>query len=120
MDIKHINRDKHKEFTSQYNDKILENAKKIAESGVKLIIRTPVIPTFNATKEEIAQIAKFASSLKGVEEMHLLPYHRIGSDKYAGLGREYALKGIEPPSQELMRQLLEVVNSFGLKGQIGG
>ncbi|MBO4262395.1 MAG: glycyl-radical enzyme activating protein [Clostridia bacterium] len=120
MDIKHINREKHKEFTSQYNDRILENAKKIAASGVKLIIRTPVIPTFNATKAEIAEIAKFASSLKGVEEMHLLPYHRIGSDKYAGLGREYSLKGIEPPTKELMEELLAVVNSFGLRGQIGG
>lgn len=120
MDIKHIDREKHKAFTTQYNDRILENAKKIAESDTRLIIRTPVIPTFNATKEEIAEIAKFASSLKGVEEMHLLPYHRIGSDKYAGLGREYTMKDIEPPSKELMNELLEVVKSFGLKGQIGG
>ncbi len=120
MDIKHIDREKHKAFTTQYNDRILENAKKIAESDTRLIIRTPVIPTFNATKEEIAEIAKFASSLKGVEEMHLLPYHRIGSDKYVGLGREYTMKDIEPPSKELMNELLEVVKSFGLKGQIGG
>ena len=120
MDIKHMDREKHKAFTTQYNDKILENAKKIARSKTKLIIRTPVIPTFNATKEEIAEIAKFASTLDGVEEMHILPYHRIGSDKYAGLGRDYTLKDIEPPSKELMNELLEVVNSFGLKGQIGG
>lgn len=121
MDIKHINREKHKEFTTQYNDLILENARKIAESGkVRLIIRTPVIPTFNATEEEIGEIARFASSLKGVEEMHILPYHRIGMDKYSGLGREYLLKDIEPPSKELMDRLLRVVEAIGLRGQIGG
>lgn len=121
MDIKHINSAKHKEFTGVSNEKILENAKKIAESGmVKLIIRTPVIPTFNATKEEISDIARFASGLKGVTEMHILPYHRIGTDKYKRLSREYALTGIEPPSKETMNELLEAVNSFGLKGQIGG
>lgn len=121
MDIKHINREKHKEFTTQYNDLILENARKIAESGkVRLIIRTPVIPTFNATEEEIGEIARFASSLKGVEEMHILPYHRIGMDKYSGLGREYLLKDIEPPSKELMDRLLRVVEAVGLRGQIGG
>ena len=87
---------------------------------VKLIIRTPVIPTFNATKEEISDIARFASSLKGVTEMHILPYHRIGTDKYKGLSRDYSLTGIEPPSKETMNELLEAVNSFGLKGQIGG
>ena len=121
MDIKHIDSRKHKEFTSQPNERILANALKIASSGkVRLVIRTPVIPSFNATKEEIAAIARFASSLPGVTEMHILPYHRIGSDKYAGLGRDYTLKDIEPPSKELMNELLAVVESFGLKGQIGG
>lgn len=120
MDIKHMNSAKHKEFTSQPNELILENAKKITDAGARLIVRTPVIPTFNATKEEIGEIAKFASSLKGVTQMHLLPYHRIGTDKYKGLNRDYSLTGIEPPSKELMNELLEVVNSYGLKGQIGG
>lgn len=120
MDIKHMNSTKHKEFTSQPNELILENAKKITDAGARLIVRTPVIPTFNATKEEIGEIAKFASSLKGVTQMHILPYHRIGTDKYKGLNRDYSLTGIEPPSKELMNELLEVVNSYGLKGQIGG
>ena len=120
MDIKHMNSAKHKEFTSQPNELILENARKLTDAGTRLIVRTPVIPTFNATKEEIGEIAKFASSLKGVTQMHILPYHRIGTDKYKGLGRDYSLTGIEPPSKELMNELLEVVNSYGLKGQIGG
>lgn len=120
MDIKHMNSAKHKEFTSQPNEKILENARKITNAGTRLIVRTPVIPTFNDTKEEIAAIAEFARSLRGVKEMHILPYHRIGMDKYKGLGREYSLTGIEPPSKEHMNELLEVVESYGLKGQIGG
>ena len=120
MDIKHTSSAKHKEFTSQPNEKILENARKITNAGTRLIVRTPVIPTFNDTKEEIAAIAEFARSLRGVKEMHILPYHRIGMDKYKGLGREYSLTGIEPPSKELMNELLEVVESYGLKGQIGG
>ena len=120
MDIKHIDSDKHKAFTGQPNDKILANAQRIARSPVKLIIRTPVIPGFNDTVEEIGAIARFAASLPGVEEMHLLPYHRIGSDKYKGLGREYTLSHIEPPSQELMQELLSVVEKCGLRGQIGG
>jgi pyruvate formate lyase activating enzyme len=85
-----------------------------------LIIRTPVIPTFNDTVEEIGAIADFASSLEGVSEMHILPYHRMGTDKYVGLGREYLLPDLEPPTKEHMQKLLEVVQSKGLYGQIGG
>jgi pyruvate formate lyase activating enzyme len=52
--------------------------------------------------------------------MHLLPYHRIGSDKYAGLGRKYEMSHISVPNKERMQELLNVVNKYGLKGQIGG
>ena len=120
MDIKHIDTKKHKEYTGADNRLILENAQKIAKSNVELIIRTPVVPTFNDTAEEIKAIAKFASSLPNVEEMHLLAYHRLGQDKYAGLGRNYALKELLPPSNEKMEYLLSVVEECGLKGQIGG
>jgi pyruvate formate lyase activating enzyme len=120
MDIKHMDSAKHKEYTGAPNELILENAKKIAASGVELIIRTPVVPVFNDTAEEIKAISRFAASLPGVKEHHLLPYHRLGQDKYAGLDRKYALNGIEPPSQERMEYLLSVAEESGLKCQIGG
>ncbi len=120
MDIKHVNDRKHKEFTASSNELILENAKKIAETGANLIIRIPVIPTFNHTKEEIKEIAAFAKSLPGVKELHLLPYHRLGQDKYEGLGREYTLAHIEPPGNEYMQELLEAAGTSGLHCQLGG
>ena len=120
MDIKHTDGAKHKEFTTKDNALILENARHIAKEAKELIVRTPVIPTFNDTAEEIKAIADFAVSLGTVREMHLLPYHRIGSDKYAGLGREYTMAHIKVPEKEHMQMLLGVVNSPGLKGQIGG
>ncbi len=120
MDIKHMDSEKHKEYTRVGNELILENAKKIAQSDVELIIRTPVVPTFNDTAEEIRAISKFAATLKGVKEHHLLPYHRLGQDKYAGLDRNYSLKNIEPPTQERMEYLLSVAEESGLKCQIGG
>ena len=120
MDIKHIDAQKHLQFTTKDNALILENAVHIAKEARYLIIRTPVIPTFNDTNEEIAQIASFARSLDKVSEMHLLPYHRIGSDKYAGLGRTYEMSHISPPDKQKMQELLEVVKQYGLKCQIGG
>jgi pyruvate formate lyase activating enzyme len=120
MDIKHMDSEKHKEYTGVGNELILENAKKVAQSGTRLIIRTPVIPTFNDTEADIEAIARFAKSLSGVEEHHLLPYHRLGSDKYVGLGRRYSMKDIEPPSKERMEYLLSVAERSGLRCQIGG
>lgn len=120
MDIKHINPQKHKEFTTQSNERILENAKLIAQNAKKLIIRVPVIPTFNDTVEEISQIAEFAASLTNVNEIHLLPYHNMGRDKYTGLGREYPMGDLKSPTNELMNVLKQTAQKHGLITHIGG
>lgn len=122
MDIKHTNTAKHKEFTGRSNELMLENAKKIAESGMtKLVIRVPVVPGFNDRVDEIQSIAKFSASLPGVTKIHLLPYHRLGQDKYEGLGREYLMGDVLPPTNEHMMKLQEaVIRVSGLDCQIGG
>lgn len=120
MDIKHINSIKHKEFTTKPNEKILQNARLIAQKAKRLIIRVPVIPTFNDTEQEISDIAAFAAALPNVNEIHLLPYHRMGRDKYEGLGRPYSMGDILPPSSEKMEQLLDVAKRYGLTTRLGG
>ena len=121
MDIKHNDAAKHEQFTGKDNALILENARRTAESGkCELIIRTPVIPTFNDTPQEIGEIASFASSLPGVRYMHILPYHRLGYDKYVGLGRPYPMGDLPTPGIEKMRELKAAVEKTGLTCIIGG
>jgi pyruvate formate lyase activating enzyme len=112
MDIKHMDSDKHKEFTGRPNELILANAARLAKRlGRRLVIRVPVVPTFNATEADVLSIARFADSLPGVEKIHLLPYHRLGMDKYARLGREYALSGISPLPAGVVEGFCEAVRA---------
>ena len=120
MDIKHTDGAKHEAFCGLRNELILQNAKRIADSGANLTIRVPVIPTFNDSEKEIRSIAKFAAGLRGVKEIHLLPYHRLGFDKYVGLDREYKMGDITPPSKEKMEHLRRIAESEGLTAIIGG
>lgn len=122
MDIKHINSEKHKEFTGRPNELILENAKRLAARlGPRLVIRVPVVPTFNATAEEILAIARFADSLPGVERIHLLPYHRLGMDKYTRLGRPYLMSGVIPSPPGVVEGFCELVRkNTSLECILGG
>lgn len=122
LDIKHMNPAKHKAFTGRSNELMLENAMKIAKSGMtELSIRVPVIPGFNDTQEEIRDIAEYTKALGSVKRLHLLPYHRLGQDKYEGLGREYLMGNAEPPSNETMEMLLKTAElASGIECQIGG
>ena len=121
MDIKHMDSAKHEAFTGRPNELILENAKWIAANASSMTVRVPTVPTFNATVAEIRDIARFASTLPGVKEIHLLPYHRLGTDKYTGIGREYTLPDILPPDRGMMESLVEAARSVcDLHVQIGG
>ena len=122
LDIKHMNPRKHKEFTGRSNELMIDNAMKIAKSGMtELSIRVPVIPGFNDTEEEIRQIAAYTATLPNVRRMHLLPYHRLGQDKYTGLNREYLMGDVKPPTNEHMQKLLKVAEmTSGIECQIGG
>ncbi len=122
LDIKHMNPQKHKEYTGKSNERMLENAMKIARSGkTELSIRVPVIPGFNDTPEEIRNIAAYTKKLSNVKRMHLLPYHHLGQDKYEGLGRPYLMGDVMPPENEKMDALLKIAEqTSGIECQIGG
>lgn len=122
LDIKHMNPQKHKEYTGKSNELMLENAMKIAKSGqTELSIRVPVIPGFNDTPEEIQEIAAYTKQLEHVKRLHLLPYHRLGQDKYDGLGRPYLMGDVKPPENVQMEELLKIAEDVsGIECQIGG
>jgi pyruvate formate lyase activating enzyme len=119
MDLKAFDAAKHVEWTGADNKRILENLERMDKlagiHGFDLIIRTPVIPGFNDTPEEIGRIAEFVSgNCKNYRGMELLPYHRLGRGKYTSLGLEYALADLEVPSEERMMEFNRILDGFGI------
>jgi len=119
-DIKHMDPQKHKFLVGKENKIILENARKIAALGREMIIRVPIIPTYNDSVEHIQKIIKFVKSLNVVNEIHLLPYHRFGKGKYTRLGLEYPLGDLKAPEQNEMERLKTICEKAGLVTHIGG
>jgi len=107
MDIKHMNEVQHKKFTGVSNKKILENAAQLSQSGVKLLIRTPIIPGVNASIEDIGAIAEFISTFPNLLYYELMPFHQMAQDKYQSVGIENRAMNIHPPSPELLSALAE-------------
>lgn len=117
MDVKHTNSAKHKEFTGVPNELMLANARRLVHDANNFIVRVPVIPGFNDTESEIADISKFAASI-GARQLHLLPYHRLGKDKYEGLGREYLMGDAPLHTKEHIELLRSVADRSGIKVEI--
>lgn len=118
-DIKHLDDSKHKQFTGVSNKIILDNLKRLSKTGASIIARLPIIPGFNDDDENIKQIGTFIKEL-GVTQVDILPYHKLGSSKYASLFLEYGMGDTKSPSKEQMERIQNIMESLCLKVEIGG
>lgn len=88
-DLKHIDSDKFSRFTGGDATLVMENFKKLDKTGVKFIVRVPVIPGFNFSSGELNAIIDFAAGLKNAAEINFIPFHTLAKEKYLMLGKEY-------------------------------
>ena len=119
FDIKFMDSGKHEKYCGTPNDLILKNLERLAETGTKLLMRIPVIPTINDDMPEMTRIFNFIKRLNNIEAVHLLPYHNLQTDKYKKIGKEYELSGI--PNDE-SPNMTEIINLFATKfrTKVGG
>lgn len=89
IDLKHTDDNKFFDWTKGSLKRIKENVSKLAPNVKRIIIRVPVVPDFNDTDEELNRIIDFAASLESCNELHLLPYHTLGINKYRLLDMPY-------------------------------
>jgi len=122
-DIKHMDPVEHVRLTGVSNRQILENARRIHhELGVAMQVRTSVVPGYNDTSDNIGATARFiAEELSPSVEYRLLPYHRYGEAKQERLEwqPERLFTG-QVPTTELMLELQQVAEAYGLQVGIGG
>ena len=100
FDIKFADRDLHRRYTGRDNDLILANAQLLSQKGIPMHIRLVMIPGINDSEAEIRARMEIVRSLRSVEQVDILPYHRFGAGKYARLGLEYPLMDLEEYSPE--------------------
>ena len=80
-----------------------------------MTLRTPVIPGFNDTGEDIAAIAKFIASLPGEHALELLPFRDLCTVKYTALHKDFGAAGLKTPTDEHMQHLARIGCEQGIR-----
>jgi pyruvate formate lyase activating enzyme len=120
-DIKHMNPEKHMEYTGVDNDMILSNMLRLGERGAVINARMPFIPGVNTDDENMRATGDFLAGARGVTRLNLLPYHSAAEDKHDRWGMEYRLRGAaHPPTENSLRRAAEIVEALGVSAVIGG
>lgn len=111
MDIKLMDPALHRHYTGVDNAPILRHARMLCEGGVPFIIRTPLIPGVNDTKEQAEQTAELLRGASLLQRVELLPYHMTAGAKYPMVGMDY-----HPPfdAEQAVRVFTEPYEARGI------
>lgn len=109
LDIKHIDNDKHKELTGHGNENILDLARYLSDIGKPVWIRHVLVPDWTDDDDSLVKTREFIDTLKNVERVEVLPYHRLGLFKWENLGIKNTLAEVEPPSKERIENAKKIL-----------
>jgi pyruvate formate lyase activating enzyme len=112
LDLKHLDSGAHRRLTGVPNDLILANALRLAEAGIPLVLRLPLVPGHNDDPANLAATARFSVRL-GRPPLQVMPYHTLGLGKYQALGLACPLAGLEPPGAEAVARARQVLADHG-------
>ena len=119
FDFKHIDSEMHRRVTGVSNELILENIRRAGESFENMVVRIPVIPGVNTDLETLSRMFSYLVEQTRVRTVELLPFHRLGGGKYAGLGMEYAFAKVANLSKEDCLPFADAGRRLGLAVSVG-
>lgn len=119
-DLKFIDDEEHKKYTSVSNEIILDNLSRLSQRNAKIIVRVPLIPGITDTEANIDAIAGFLEPLQGVHELDLLPYNKLSEDKFRRFNISSKTGRLPCQTNEELNEKVKLFESCGYKVEIGG
>lgn len=110
LDLKCMQDELHKKYTSVSNQLILENAKKIFDSNVEVHVRIPLIKGVNDSIKNAKAVKEFITGYPNITEVKLLPYHTLGISKAQSIGMK--MTQFKPPEQGRLQEIKKVLSSW--------
>lgn len=116
LDLKHMEEEKHLQWTGLPLQRVLENARRIATMNKRIWVRTPIIPGYTDTEENIRAISRFIrSTFPTIERYELLAFTNVPLKKYERLDRRWALAQADLLRREEMEWLTALARKEGVQ-----
>jgi pyruvate formate lyase activating enzyme len=117
IDLKGATQDDYHEKTGGSFAVVLANMAGLTADGYAFVARIPVIPGYNDTVEYCGRMADLLLQT-GCRQVHLLPFHKLGSGKYRALGLDWRCRDIEAPGMAQMQTLSRVFTEKGFATEL--
>lgn len=95
LDIKHFDNIGYKELTGKPMNGFYKFLSYLEDFSGKVWIRHVMVPTITDNVESMYKLFDNVAHLADkIDRIEILPYHKMGLEKYENLGREYKLEGV--------------------------
>ncbi|PSW06563.1 [formate-C-acetyltransferase]-activating enzyme [Photobacterium lipolyticum] len=118
-DFKIMDAERAKSITGIDLPKVLDNFNALIKAGVNVIPRLPLIPGYTLDLMNVDRVLRFLQPFE-LDEIHLLPFHQYGANKYDNLKLNYLLKDVPVPSPNEIEAIRRHVEAAGYQVIIGG
>ncbi len=119
FDLKLWDPERHRQYTGVSNLWILQNLRELTRRQRPVVVRIPIIPGVTGSDGDLRPFADYLAEI-GVRAVELLPYHKIGAEKYRRLGLPYKSQDTPEPLSAEMAQVRQTLTQVGLDVQVGG
>ncbi|GGJ54528.1 pyruvate formate-lyase-activating protein [Deinococcus roseus] len=114
LDIKHIRPEKYHDLTGVNLQPTLDFAQRLSRLGKKMWIRYVLVPGVTDDPEDIRELGRFVATLEGVEQVEVLPFHKLGEHKWQALDLPYRLTDTPAAPSVLVEQTIGLLKASGL------
>ncbi|GAB2584116.1 pyruvate formate-lyase-activating enzyme [Paractinoplanes abujensis] len=89
-------------------------AHRLADRGMPIWVRFVLVPGLTDDPANVDAVAAIAAAVPTVERVEVLPFHRLGAQKYAALGLPFPLAETPPPDPALLQRVHGQFRDHGL------
>ena len=114
LDVKSSDEQIYQSVTGRELAPTLRFGDRLAERGTEVWVRFVLVPGHTDQPDNVAGVADIVARWPNVSRVEVLPFHQMGADKWASLGRTYELADVKPPTNEELDAARDIFRSRGL------
>jgi len=120
FDLKHIDPDRHGEYTGVSNASILSNFKEVyrCAGNDRVVARVPLIPGFNTDADAVDGLISYLHDTDYHGPVHLMPYNKMARTKYEKIGLGHRYKDMGDLASEEIQAIITRFKNNGLEATV--
>jgi len=109
LDIKHGNKNEHKQLTGCVNTNTIKFAEYLNKNGKPVWIRYVLVPGYTNSVQNLVELNDRIKDLNNIEKVEILPFHKIGEEKWHSLGLKYKLTDVRPATDDDVSKAYQIL-----------